>query len=72
MTGGRHEEECGMGREARELNDCKVPDAEQVRILQRNGIDPDAVSVVLEDKASMVLLHHMSGDNIIIVKGYKP
>lgn len=48
-----------------------VPDAEQERIITRNGIDPDAVSVVNEDKGSMVLLHHKSGDNIIIIKGYK-
>lgn len=53
------------------MSNFKVPDAEQEKVIRRNGIDPDAVSVVNDSEDSMVLLHHRSGDNIIIVKGYK-
>lgn len=50
----------------------RVPNKEEREILERNGIDPDGVSIQNRSEDTIVAVVHRSRDIIMIIKGDKP
>ena len=49
-----------------------VPDAEERKIIQENGIDPDSVTVSHRTKDAIYLLVYKTRDTIAIHRGDRP
>ena len=50
---------------------CREPDARELEIIRRNGIDPNEVAVVLSAEEYIVLLVFRTRDTITINRGDK-
>jgi hypothetical protein len=50
----------------------RIPTEEEERIIRRNGIDPDAVSVTHREDRSIWLIYHKTRDEIVIRQGERP
>lgn len=49
----------------------RLPDEEEKRILERNGIDPAGMVIEHRSEGSMLLLNHKTRDEILITQGDK-
>lgn len=47
----------------------RIPDEEEKRILERNGIDPTNLAVESRSEGSILLLNHKTRDQIYITQG---
>ncbi len=50
----------------------RMPTPRELKIMERNGVDPEGVAVVLSSDDSLVLLKYKTGDNILLHAGDKP
>lgn len=51
------------------MDKFRVPTEDEARIIRRNGIDPEAVSVTHRDERSIWLIYHKTRDEIVIRQG---
>lgn len=54
------------------MNDFRVPDAQESRIITENGLNPDSVAVMLRGDDFLLLLHYRTRCTIRINRGDRP
>lgn len=47
-----------------------VPDAHQVQLCRESGVNPEGMTVIMEDDSVLSLKHHISGNEVLIIKGF--
>lgn len=47
-----------------------TPDANQVQLCRESGVTPEGMTVIFEDDSVLSLKHHISGNEVIIIKGF--
>lgn len=52
------------------MGDFTAPNAHQRQLCRESGVDPDGMAVILENNSLLVMLHHISGNEVTITKGF--
>lgn len=52
------------------MGDFTVPNAHQAQLCRDSGVDPAGMAVILENDRVQWMLHHKSGNEVTITKGY--
>lgn len=52
------------------MGDFTVPNAHQKQLCRDCGIDPAGVAVILENDSVLAMLHHKTGNEVTITKGF--
>lgn len=52
------------------MGDFTVPNERQAQLCRDCGINPQGVAVILENDSVLAMLHHKSGNEVTITKGF--
>lgn len=52
------------------MGDFTVPNTSQAKLCQESGVDPKGMAVILENDSILSMKHHVSGNEVMIIKGF--
>lgn len=50
--------------------DFTVPSGNQAQLCRESGVDPEGMVVILENDSVLAMLHHKTGNEVTITKGF--
>lgn len=52
------------------MGDYSTPNARQMTLCRECGVDPEGMVVILENDRVLAMLHHKTGNEVTITKGF--
>ena len=51
------------------MGDFTVPNTGQAMLCRESGVNPEGMTVILENDSVLTMKHHISGNEVMIIKG---